>query len=164
YRSFQNFFIRQHKQGSRLIAAEGDDTAAEGNDTAAEGNDTVAADTRVVGFESVSETTRLWIKGKDFTIGNLITDNVAARIWDDGAVVSYRLSPQEYHRYHCAVSGTVRCDYYSVDPVALRSAFNVLRPNARCTAGCVDSPSSVPSSSSRPAPRRSVRSSLTSRS
>jgi len=134
YRSFQDFFIRRHKPGSRPIAAEGDDTVAVN-----------AADARVVCFESVSETTRLWIKGKDFTIGNLITDNVAARIWDDGAVASYRLSPQDYHRYHCPASGTVRWwkqidgDYYGVDPVALRSAVNVLCLNARC-AVCIDSP------------------------
>ncbi|TFY56575.1 hypothetical protein EVJ58_g7556 [Rhodofomes roseus] len=151
YGSFQDFFVRRHRPGSRPVTAEGDDTVAVN-----------AADARVVCYDSVAETTRLWIKGKNFTIGNLITDKVAARVWDDGAVASYRLSPQgqfpsvhelsmglnaiaDYHRYHCPVSGTVRWwkqidgDYYGVDPIALRSAVNVLCLNARC-AVCIDSP------------------------
>ena len=83
YSWFQDFFIQLYKSGTRPVAAEGEDTVAVN-----------AADARVVCYESVSETTRLWIKGKNFTVGHLITDNVAARICGDGAAASYRPSPQ----------------------------------------------------------------------
>ncbi|KAL1840156.1 hypothetical protein VTK73DRAFT_3838 [Phialemonium thermophilum] len=55
----------------------------------------------------------------------------------EAAVASFRLSPQDYHRYHSPVSGTVRLfrsmpgDYYQVDPVALHSGVDILTRNAR---------------------------------
>ena len=61
-------------------------------------------------------------QGRDFSIAQLIQDKVAARPWANGAVASFRLSPQDYHRYHSPVRGTVKWwkeldgDYYSVRP------------------------------------------------
>lgn len=93
--------MRKHTPQSRPLHAKGDDSAAVN-----------VADARVVVYDSVAETTKLWIKGpssrkagplscsdplmpgRDFTIANLITDKVAARQWAEGAVASYRLSPQ----------------------------------------------------------------------
>lgn len=57
--------------------------------------------------------------------------------FDDGAVASFRLSPQDYHRYHSPVSGKIKLfrslpgDYYQVDPLALRSSLDILSRNAR---------------------------------
>lgn len=71
-------------------------------------------------------------------MGNLIADQDRAKPWHDGAVASFRLSPQDYHRYHSPVKGTVRWfksipgDYYQVDPLCLQSSVNILTQNARC--------------------------------
>ena len=63
---------------------------------------------------------RMVKQGRNFSIAQLIQDKVAARPWANGAVASFRLSPQDYHRYHSPVRGIVKWwkeldgDYYSV--------------------------------------------------
>ncbi len=57
--------------------------------------------------------------------------------WDNGAIACFRLSPQDYHRYHSPVSGTIcwykqLCgEYYGVDPLATMSTVDVLAKNDR---------------------------------
>ncbi|EHY59974.1 hypothetical protein HRR83_006337 [Exophiala dermatitidis] len=154
YGSFEEFFVRRHKPGSRPIFAPDDPTKA-----------VVVADSRVVVYPTVSDTKRLWIKGHHFTIANLIgetdnnpnlstssgsaTDSVPgsasslASYWSDGAVASFRLSPQDYHRYHSPVRGRVDWfkqipgEYYQVDPLCLQSDVDILTANARCCI-CLD--------------------------
>lgn len=71
-------------------------------------------------------------------MGNLVANNELAQTWQDGAVASFRLSPQDYHRSHSPVTGKVKWykqisgDYYEVDPWALRSWVDILTRNARC--------------------------------
>jgi phosphatidylserine decarboxylase len=130
YATFEDFFVRQHAVGSRPIFAENNPTKA-----------VAVADSRVVVYPSVSQAHALWIKGKDFTIENLILDHQRAKVWADGGVASFRLSPQDYHRYHSPVAGTVSWfkqisgDYYQVDPICLSSNVDILTRNARCCIG-----------------------------
>jgi phosphatidylserine decarboxylase len=97
----------------------------------------VVADSRVVTYESVPEMKKLWIKGYDFNITNLVMDSQLGPKFADGPVASFRLSPQDYHRYHSPVFGTIKQfrsmpgDYYQVDPVALSSGVDILTRNAR---------------------------------
>lgn len=126
YPTFEAFFVRHHAPGSRPIYEEGNPK-----------NAVVVADSRVVTFESVPEAKRLWIKGYDFSITNLVMDSQLGPRFADGAVASFRLSPQDYHRYHSPVTGTIKQfrsmpgDYYQVDPVALSTSVDILTRNAR---------------------------------
>ncbi|KAI0832268.1 putative phosphatidylserine decarboxylase [Hypoxylon sp. FL0890] len=126
YKTFEDFFIRAHRPGSRPIHDADDPAGA-----------VVVADSRVVTYDSVAETKRLWIKGTDFTITNLVMDTQLGEHFADAAVASFRLSPQDYHRYHSPVTGTIKAfrsipgDYYQVDPIALQSGVNILTCNAR---------------------------------
>lgn len=126
YSSFEDFFVRRHAPGARPIASPEDGRVA-----------TAVADSRVVVYDSVSETKKLWIKGSDFSITNLVMDTQLGKRFDEAAVASFRLSPQDYHRYHSPVSGTITLyrsmpgDYYQVDPVALQSGVDILTRNAR---------------------------------
>ena len=58
-------------------------------------------------------------------------------IWANGAIACFRLSPQDYHRYHSPVSGVVTWfkslggEYYGVDPLAVCSSLDVLAKNDR---------------------------------
>ena len=76
-------------------------------------------------YPTVSQTKAILIKGKSFMIANLICDQERASVWSDGVVASFRLSLQDYHRYHSPVAGKVSWlqqvsgDYYQVDPLAL---------------------------------------------
>ena len=53
-------------------------------------------------------------------------------------------APQDYHRYHSPVTGTISWfrmipgDYYQVDPVCLQSDADILTQKARCCL-CIDS-------------------------
>lgn len=132
YGTFQNFFVRHHAPGARPLFAPTDPTCA-----------VIVADARVVVYSTVYRSRKLWIKGDQFTIGNLVRDEDLAKLWHNGAVACFRLSPQDYHRYHSPVQGKIKWfkqipgDYFQVDPVALQSSVNILTENARC-AVCIE--------------------------
>jgi phosphatidylserine decarboxylase precursor len=126
YPTFEDFFARKHKSGSRPISRANDASHA-----------VVVADSRVVTYNSVADTKKLWIKGQDFSITELVMDMDLGADFKDACIASFRLSPQDYHRYHSPVEGKVKCyrsipgDYYQVDPVALGSDVNILTRNHR---------------------------------
>ena len=80
-------------------------------------------------FETVSAATRLWIKGRDFTVARLLGDTYAHETekYIGGALCILRLAPQDYHRFHSPVDGTVgemtyiSGEYYTVNVRALFS-------------------------------------------
>jgi phosphatidylserine decarboxylase len=126
YSTFEDFFVRRHKPGSRPVHEPDDASSA-----------VVVADSRVVVYEALAESKKIWIKGEDFSITNLVMDNKIGPQFGDGPVASFRLSPQDYHRYHSPVSGRIKVfmsmpgDYYEVDPLAIRSGMDILTRNAR---------------------------------
>lgn len=82
-----------------------------------------AADCRLIVFETVTEATRLWIKGRDFTVGRLLGDTYReeADHYVGGALAIFRLAPQDYHRFHVPVDGVIgrmvdiTGEYYTVN-------------------------------------------------
>lgn len=74
-------------------------------------------------FETVNEATRLWIKGREFTVqrllGNAYKD--CADKYVGGSLCIFRLAPQDYHRFHSPVDGVVgnmtyiAGEYYTVN-------------------------------------------------
>ena len=88
-------------------------------------------------FESVSEATRLWIKGREFSVARLLGDahRGEAERYSGGALCIFRLAPQDYHRFHSPVDAVVGAmsdisgEYYTVNV----SATHLLR--ARCVRG-----------------------------
>lgn len=74
-------------------------------------------------FETVSEATRLWIKGREFTVERLLGPvyKAEAERYHGGALVIFRLAPQDYHRFHVPVDGTIgpmtliEGEYYTVN-------------------------------------------------
>ncbi|UKZ84967.1 uncharacterized protein TrAFT101_000847 [Trichoderma asperellum] len=126
YNTFEAFFTRKHKSGSRPICDVNDPSHA-----------VVVADSRVVVYDCLADTKTLWIKGKNFSIANLVMDIGLGENFNDAAIASFRLSPQDYHRYHSPVEGEIKSfqglpgDYYQVDPVALQSDVDILTRNRR---------------------------------
>lgn len=67
------------------------------------------ADCRLMAFDTVDSATRLWIKGREFSLARLFGDaykNEAPR-YNGGAVCIFRLAPQDYHRFHSPVDGKI---------------------------------------------------------
>jgi phosphatidylserine decarboxylase len=110
--TFNEFFYRKLKADARPVADPTDPTTL-----------VSGADCRMMVFESVQEATKLWIKGRDFTVAKLLGDAYKGQHqkYIGGHVAIFRLAPQDYHRYHSPVDGVVgpiSCisgEYYTVN-------------------------------------------------
>jgi phosphatidylserine decarboxylase len=83
------------------------------------------------------------VQGSEFTVERLLGPEFAdvAEQYAGGALMISRLAPQDYHRFHMAVSGRVarRASIdgalYTVNPVAIRQNINVYTENKRVVRG-----------------------------
>lgn len=128
FKTFNEFFYRKLKPDARPC------------ENSAEPRTVVSmADCRLTTFETVKNATELWIKGKNFTIEQLIgsTYPSLAKNYINGSIVIFRLAPQDYHRVHSPVNGImgqpkhIPGEYFSVNPMAVRSHLDVFGENAR---------------------------------
>ncbi|KAF2293910.1 hypothetical protein GH714_005601 [Hevea brasiliensis] len=127
FKTFNEFFIRELKPGARPIAfMERDDVAV------------CAADSRLMAFKNIEDSLRFWIKGKKFSIQGLLGKEISSSTFVDGSLVIFRLAPQDYHRFHVPVSGTIEQfvnvpgNLYTVNPIAVNSEYcNVFTENKR---------------------------------
>ncbi|XP_004485545.1 phosphatidylserine decarboxylase proenzyme 2-like isoform X2 [Cicer arietinum] len=127
FKTFNEFFIRELKPGSRPIASAEHDNIA-----------VCAADCRLMAFKSVDDSSRFWIKGRKFSIQGLLGKEMCSSAFVDGTMVIFRLAPQDYHRFHLPVSGTIEqfvnipgC-LFTVNPIAVNSKYcNVFTENKR---------------------------------
>jgi len=127
FKTFNDFFVRELKSGARPISC------SERNDVAV-----CAADSRLMAFDSASDSTRLWIKGRKFSIAGLLGPESCTDSLSNGTLVIFRLAPQDYHRFHVPVSGTVESFVdipgylFTVNPIAVNSKYcNVFTENKR---------------------------------
>ncbi|KAK4580267.1 hypothetical protein LTR86_000470 [Recurvomyces mirabilis] len=114
YRTFNDFFAREIKESARPVAEPGNENIVSS-----------PADCRITAFETVDLATKYWIKGTGFTLSKLLGSEDLAKRFEGGSIVIARLAPQDYHRWHAPVSGTVEGvkeiegTYYTVNPQAI---------------------------------------------
>ncbi|KAJ3927163.1 MAG: phosphatidylserine decarboxylase-domain-containing protein [Lentinula lateritia] len=128
FKTFNQFFYRKLKPDARPVDSPSDPYRM-----------ISAADCRFMAFESVSEATRLWIKGREFSVARLLGNayKAEAERYNGGALAIFRLAPQDYHRFHSPVDGRIgnmtyiAGEYYTVNPQAIRTALDVYGENAR---------------------------------
>jgi len=128
FKTFNEFFFRKLKPTVRPIFEPTDPTIV-----------VSPADARTVVFPTLTEATTVWVKGTEFTVENLLGPDFAdiASNFAGGSLMISRLAPQDYHRFHMAVSGRVtrRSEIggalYTVNPVAVRQHINVYTDNKR---------------------------------
>lgn len=124
YRTFNEFFYRTLRPGARPIAP-GDDVAV------------FPADGRHLAYQDVDAADGFYIKGKKFTMTELLGTEELGREFAGGSMVISRLCPVDYHRFHFPVAGTpgearlINGWLYSVSPVALRLNPGYLVENKR---------------------------------
>jgi phosphatidylserine decarboxylase len=108
-----DWFIRRIKPELRPIAGPNDPTVI-----------VSPADARVNVF-TVYADSKIWLKTEKFSIAELLKTD--ARPYDGGSMAIVRLAPQDYHRFHMPISGTLRRattitgDYHSVGVDGMRS-------------------------------------------
>ena len=114
YATFNHFFAREIREDARPQEEPANDLII-----------TSPADCRLTAFPTIDMATKYWIKGFGFSISALLGDSELAKDFDGGSIVIARLAPQDYHRWHAPVSGTVKAvkeipgAYYTVNPQAI---------------------------------------------
>lgn len=129
FKNFNEFFYRQLKPTARPASAPDNPHII-----------VSPADCRSVVFNRVDTAQRVWVKGREFSIKRLLGDAYpedVARYEKKGALGIFRLAPQDYHRFHIPVDGVmgkpklIAGEYYTVNPMAIRSALDVYGENVR---------------------------------
>jgi len=117
YSTFNEFFARELKEGARPIAEPENDLVVSS-----------PADCRLTVFPTTDLATKYWIKGHGFTLANLLGSQEAAQQFEGGSIAIARLAPQDYHRWHCPVTGKVESikdisgTYFTVNPQAINES------------------------------------------
>ncbi|CAG8463076.1 2119_t:CDS:2 [Scutellospora calospora] len=126
YKCFNEFFYRKLKPDARIISDPNDDNVI-----------VSAADSRLNVFQDIDLAKKYWVKGKKFTIAELIQDEEMAKEFDGGSIAIFRLAPQDYHRFHSPVNSVVGSSkyingtYFTVNPMAINEELDVFTENVR---------------------------------
>lgn len=128
FRNFNEFFYRALKPDARPCSAPDRPEII-----------VSPADCRSVVFNTIDDATRIWVKGRDYSLERLFGDAypLDAKRYKGGSMGIFRLAPQDYHRFHVPVDGTlgtpkaIEGEYYTVNPMAIRSALDVYGDNVR---------------------------------
>jgi phosphatidylserine decarboxylase len=122
--SFDAFFTRELREGARQI--EGDPRTI-----------VSPADGRLDAPGRIDAGGTYLVKGRPYSVEELVGDAEEARRMLGGAGFVVYLSPRDYHRVHAPVSGTIRRirsmpgDYYPVNDVGVRHVPNLFCRNRR---------------------------------
>lgn len=125
YKTFNEFFYRKLKKGARFI--EDFSSKAVSSPT----------DCRINCFMNIEAATKFWIKGKEFSVDNLLHDKKYNKYFSGGSIAICRLAPQDYHRFHSPVKGVVvkiieiPGKYITVNPIVVKQKVDVFTENKR---------------------------------
>jgi phosphatidylserine decarboxylase len=128
FKSFNQFFYRALKPDARPCSAPDNPKII-----------VSPADCRTVVFNKMDDAKSVWVKGREFSIARLLGTAYPedAKRYTNGALGIFRLAPQDYHRFHIPVDGVMGTpkqidgEYYTVNPMAIRSALDVYGENIR---------------------------------
>jgi phosphatidylserine decarboxylase len=122
--TFDAFFTRQLKTGARPLDAELDALLS-------------PADGRVEEAGAIEVGSTLRIKGRVYTVSELLSDRWAGSLYAGGQFAVVYLSPRDYHRVHAPVDGRVRCvrhvegTLFPVNEIGLRHVPRLFARNER---------------------------------
>ncbi len=122
--SFDAFFTRKLRDGARVVDGDPNHVLS-------------PADGRIESMGRIDEGGTLQVKGRPYSVEELMGDARAARRFLGGAGFVVYLSPRDYHRVHAPVSGTIRRirsmpgDCFPVNAVGIRHVPNLFCRNRR---------------------------------
>jgi phosphatidylserine decarboxylase len=130
YKTFNEFFYRKLRPDARPVDHAADPLAI-----------CSAADCRLMVFQTMDLASEFWVKGRQFTIPNLLgvtPSSDTAKLFHGSSVAIFRLAPSDYHRFHSPIDGTlgevvhIPGQYYTVNPQAVNEpGFDVFTANTR---------------------------------
>ena len=121
YENFNQFFARKIKPECRPIGE----------------NIVSPADGKIMGYQNVSDINKIFVKGTEFTLSGFLQNSSLTEKYKNGSMLIVRLAPVDYHRFHFPADGkvskteTIKGDYYSVSPIALKEKVDLLFRNKR---------------------------------
>ncbi|MGL4904166.1 MAG: phosphatidylserine decarboxylase [Cetobacterium sp.] len=124
FKSFNDFFIRELKTGSREVNLNEDALIS-------------PADGKILVFENLKDSTKFFLKGDEFSISEFLMNKEEAKKFEGGTLVIIRLAPVDYHRFHFPADGLITESklidgyYYSVSPYAIKKNFRIYCENKR---------------------------------
>ncbi|PMH42126.1 phosphatidylserine decarboxylase [Vibrio sp. 10N.286.49.B3] len=125
FKTFNDFFVRELKEGARPIAQE-------------ETIITHPADACTSQFGAIKDGCLIQAKGHSYTAQDLLGGDAAlAEEFQDGEFATLYLSPSDYHRVHMPCTGTLRQmiyvpgDLFSVNPLTAENVPNLFARNER---------------------------------
>ena len=124
YKSFNDFFIRKFKSGSRTFCREKEVLPA-------------FCEGRYYGHERVSDSLTIPVKGQHLRPEKLLASNKWGKVFRGGPLLLARLCPIDYHRFHFPDAGQVLDHYrlpgllHSVNPLALTKKGDIFFTNKR---------------------------------
>lgn len=101
YRSWDEFFTRELRDGARPIAAPGDDAVIV--------NACESAPYRIA--RRVEYRDRFWIKSQPYSIVHMLANDERAALFAGATIYQAYLCPLSYHRWHSPVTGTITRAY-----------------------------------------------------
>lgn len=122
YRSFNDFFTRRVREGTRPVDTEPTHLIA-------------PCDSKLTAYE-IGEDSRFFVKGVEYTLAGLLRDEALAGRFLGGTLLLFRLTVGDYHRYGCIDSGfmgevhRIPGVYHTVNPAAA-SRYPIYRENTR---------------------------------
>jgi phosphatidylserine decarboxylase len=122
--NFDAFFTRRLREGAREIERDPRCISS-------------PADGRVEAFGPVDERGTFVVKGRPYSVEELVGGHEEALRFGGGAGCVVYLAPRDYHRVHAPVEGTIRRirsmpgDFYPVNAIGLRHVANVFCRNRR---------------------------------
>jgi phosphatidylserine decarboxylase len=126
YKTLQDFFQRKLKANIHKIASQKNEKIF-----------VSPVDCRILVFDNINIVKYIWIKGKYFSIENLLCSKKKAKSFENCSIVLCRLAPQDYHRFHFPIRAWYKTTkhisgkYYSVKPNVIKSGRNVFTENRR---------------------------------
>jgi phosphatidylserine decarboxylase len=124
FASFDAFFTRALRQGARPICADADAIVS-------------PADGRLEDAGPVRAGGRLRIKGRDYSVADLVGDAAEAARYEGGQFAVVYLSPRDYHRVHAPTAGRIVLvrsmpgDYFPVNSIGERHVPSLFATNRR---------------------------------
>jgi phosphatidylserine decarboxylase len=132
FASFDAFFTRPLREGKRPIGADPDAIVS-------------PADGRLEDAGPVHAGGKLRIKGRAYTVADLVGDPAEVARYEGGQFAIVYLSPRDYHRVHAPVAGSVTLvrslpgDYFPVNSIGERHVESLFSINRR-VAIVIDTP------------------------
>ncbi|MDQ1144957.1 phosphatidylserine decarboxylase [Bacillus sp. SORGH_AS 510] len=124
YPTLHDLFVRTLKQGARVIDKNEDSVVS-------------PVDAVIEDIGSIKETSEIVVKGKTYSIDEMLGDPAALTKYLNGTYMILYLSPSHYHRIHSPVNGTVTKQWtlgsksYPVNKLGLKYGVRTLAKNYR---------------------------------